>query len=113
MKAGAMEPDDSPLQRTASFKVLLPIVGLLGGLVLGAVRAWIFTSDPLLSVTLVIAGGIVGSSLGMAAVLATAYPFRKADLSSLRGLLILGLIAAIVTWFVLVMLHVPLGRVIP
>jgi hypothetical protein len=100
-----MEPDDSSLQRNASFKVLLPIVGLLGGLVLGAIRAWVFTSDPLQILTLIISGGFVGSTLGMAAVLATAYPLCRRNLSSLRGLLIMALIAAFVTWFVLGMVQ--------
>jgi hypothetical protein len=88
-------------------------VGLIGGLLVGGVRSWYVGSDPLAATGLIITGGLVGSTLGMAGVLAGAYPLRKRDLSSLRGLLILGLIAAIVTWFVLVMLRVPLGRVIP
>jgi hypothetical protein len=100
-----MDEHESPFEASASRKVLLPVAGLLLGLLLGAVRAWVFTSDPLLATRLIIAGGLVGSTFGMAAVLAGAYPLRRTDLSSVRGLLILVLIAAIVTWFVLGMLR--------
>jgi hypothetical protein len=108
-----MDPEGSRPEESAPRKVLLPVLGLLGGLLVGGVRAWLWSGDPIRTAGLVIAGGLVGSTLGMAAVLATAYPLRRWNLSSLRGLLILGLIAAVVTWFVLVMLRVPLGREIP
>ena len=47
-----------------------------------------------------VAGGVVGSALGMAAVLAALYPLRSYDLGSLKGLMRLTLIAGIVIWFV-------------
>jgi hypothetical protein len=100
-----MDEHDSPLEASASFRVLFPVLGMLGGLLAGALRAWLGSGDPVASVGLVIAGGLVGSTLGMAAVLATAYPIRRVDLTSLRGLLILGVISAFVTWFVLGMLR--------
>ena len=68
----------SHLESDASRKIVWPILGMLGGLLVGGLRAWVGSSDELATIALVIAGGIVGSALGMAAILATSYPFQKA-----------------------------------
>jgi hypothetical protein len=90
----------SHLKSDASRKVLWPILGLLGGLFVGALRSWIGGVDELAAVSLVIAGGIVGSALGMAVVLAALYPLRTYDPGSLKGLMTLVLVASIILWFV-------------
>ncbi len=86
---------------------------MLGGLLFGGLRAWIGGRGELTALALVIAGGLVGSALGMASVLATAYPFRKADLASLKGLMTIVLVAALLLWFVLSFLSDVLSHGLP
>jgi hypothetical protein len=95
-----MNWDTSHLESDASRKVLWPILGLLCGLLAGGLRSWIAGVDELATIALVIAGGVVGSALGMAVVLATLYPLRRYDLGSLKGLMMLVLMAGLVLWFV-------------
>jgi hypothetical protein len=92
------------LESNASLRVLLPILGLIGGLGLGALRAWLAGAAELGAVALVVSGGIIGSALGMSAVLLCAYRVGQLELRSLKSLTILVLIAALVLWFALTML---------
>jgi len=86
---------------------------MLGGLLFGGLRAWIDGSGELKALALVIAGGLVGSALGMGAILAISYPFRQRDLTSLQGLMTIVLVAAIVLWFVLNFLSDMLAHDLP
>jgi hypothetical protein len=92
------------LESDASLRVLLPILGLLGGLGLGALRAWLAGAADIGAVALVVSGGIIGSALGMSAVLLCAYRLGQADLRSLKSLAFLVLVAALVLWFAFTML---------
>jgi hypothetical protein len=92
------------LESDASIKVLLPILGLLGGLGLGILRAWISGATELGAISIVVAGGVIGSAFGMSAVLLCSYRVGNAELRSLRSLAILVLVAAMVLWFVLTLL---------
>jgi hypothetical protein len=92
------------LESDASLCVLLPILGLLGGIGLGALRAWIAGAADIGAVALVVSGGIIGSALGMTAVLFSAYRLGQTDLRSLKSLAFLVLVAALVLWFALTML---------
>jgi hypothetical protein len=105
-----MSRDSSHLESDASHKVLWPIAGLVLGLVVGAIRAWIGGATDLLAVSLVLAGGIVGSALGMGVVLAALFPLRSYNLTSLKGLLTLVFAAAIILWFVVGQLRYVLAR---
>jgi len=92
------------LESDASLRVLLPILGLLGGLGVGAFRAWLAGPSDIRAVALVVSGGIIGSALGMSAVLLCAYRLGQAKLRSLKSLAFLILVAALVLWFALTML---------
>ena len=97
----SVERDLKSLESEASSKVLWPILGLLAGLLLGGLRAWISGAGDLSLLALVIAGGIVGSGFGMAAVFATAYPVRAIRITSLRVLMVLVLLVALLLWWLL------------
>lgn len=99
-----MESHESHLESDASLRVLLPICGLLGGLALGLLRAWASGATDLHLISQVICGGILGSAMGMCAVLASAYPVSKVDLRSTKSLAIVVLVVALVTWFGLTLL---------
>jgi hypothetical protein len=94
------------LESDASLRVMLPILGLLGGLGLGALRAWLAGAAEIGAVALVVSGGIIGSALGMSAVLLCAYRLGQARIRSLKSfaLLVLVLVAALALWFALTML---------
>ena len=72
------------LESSASLRVLLPILGLLGGLGLGASCAWYFGAADIGAVALVVSGGVIGSALGMSGVLLFAYRVGPAELRSLK-----------------------------
>ncbi|MGC8640302.1 MAG: hypothetical protein ACP5XB_10550 [Isosphaeraceae bacterium] len=95
-----MNGDRSYLGADASRKVLWPILGLLAGLLMGGLRSWLAGVDELAALSLVIAGGVVGSALGMVIVLAQLFPPRNHDLGSLKGLMSLVLAATLILWFV-------------
>jgi hypothetical protein len=101
----------SNLESDASTRVLLPILGLLGGLGFGILRAWLSGASELRAVAVVVVGGIVGSILGMSAVIATVYRIDKGKIRSLKSLAFLVLVAAVVLWFALTLLSgvFPLG----
>src|SRR5262249_40282182 len=99
-----MDHQVSHLESNASLKVLPPILGLLVGLGFGGLRAWLYGVTDLGALALVISGGIIGSALGMSAVLLTAYRIGQADFRSIKSLAILVLVAALVLWFALTML---------
>jgi hypothetical protein len=105
-----MNGDPSHLESDASAKVLWPVLGLLAGLLVGALRSWLAGTDPLAAVSLVIAGGVVGSALGMVIVLAQLFPPRKYDLGSLRGLMSLVLAATLILWFAVGYLRILLAH---
>jgi len=87
------------LESDASLKVLLPIVGLLGGLGLAGLRVWLTGTGFPESVVELVTGAVVGSAIGMCTVLASAFPFRRVGLRSVRSLAVLGFVAGVVLWF--------------
>jgi hypothetical protein len=95
----------SRLASDASLKVLIPIFGLMGGLLAGWLRTWVRGTSEITSIALVISGGLVGSAIGMGAVLALAYPVLTTRLSSTKSLMALVLVAALTIWFVLSILR--------
>jgi hypothetical protein len=105
-----MSRDSSHLESDASYKVLWPIAGLLLGLLVGALRSWLGPVDELKRVSLVIAGGIVGSALGMAVVFVYLIPLRKYNPTSLKALMTMVLTVSIILWVVVGHLRYVLAR---
>jgi hypothetical protein len=99
-----MERQLPHLESNASLRVLFPIVGLLGGLGLGVVRSWLSGAGEIGAMGLVVSGGVIGSALGMSAVLLGAYRVGRDELRSLRSLAFLVLLVALVLWFALTLL---------
>lgn len=86
--------------RSASATVLLPIAGLLGGLIIGGFRgATSGLSDPFRQLSCAIAWGVTGFFAGLGLVLLLAVQFPRSGAISIRRLMFLVLVAAIVAWF--------------
>ncbi|MFO0889742.1 MAG: hypothetical protein U0790_11455 [Isosphaeraceae bacterium] len=94
-----MEHQVPHFESDASRLVLLPILGLLGGLGLGALRAWLNRASFPEAVVDPLTGAIVGSAVGMLAVLALAVPVRKWRIRSVRSIALLGLFSGFLLWF--------------
>jgi hypothetical protein len=94
-----MERDNPRLVERASALVVLPIVGLLGGLGLGAIAASITGAGEITSLVLTIRWGVTGFFLGLALVVVLSASLRRKDLVSIRGLIVLVVIAGVLSWF--------------
>lgn len=92
------------MARDASIQVIFPAAGLVLGPVLGYALGRFRFADEFAMITLITAGGLVGSVLGMAVALVLAVGFRKSDVTSIRGLAGLVLVAALIGWFTLTLL---------
>jgi hypothetical protein len=86
--------------RNAAAAVILPIAGMLGGLAIGAFRArgpaGVAELAPLLCA---IKWGITGFFAGLALVVLLALQLRRQDVISIRRLMVLVLVAALIAWF--------------
>ena len=87
------------VSRNASAAVITPIVGLMGGLLVGAVRTWIRGLADLELLSCVIKWWVTGFFAGLGLVLLMALQFRRTDAISIRRLMALVAIAGIVAWF--------------
>jgi hypothetical protein len=85
--------------RSASAAVIWPIAGMLGGLVVGAVRAWIRGLRDLDEISCVLKWGVTGFFAGLGLVLLLALQFRRTDVISIRRLMGLVALAGIIAWF--------------
>jgi hypothetical protein len=94
-----MERDNPRLVGTASALVILPILGLLGGLVLGAIGASIGGVGEFPGLMLTIRWGVTGFFLGLALVVVLSVSLRRKGLFSIRGLMVLVVVAAVLSWF--------------
>jgi hypothetical protein len=94
-----MERDHPNLVRTASAMAIWPILGLLGGLVLGSVKASLQRAFELDGLVMTIRWGVTGFFLGLAVVLLLSLSLRRKDLISLRRLMALVAIAALLSWY--------------
>ncbi len=106
-----MERDNPRLveRARASALVILPIIGLLGGLVLGAIGVSLAGGDELASLRVTIRWGVTGFFLGLALVVVLSVSLRRKDLVSIRGLLVLVAIAGVLSWFFARVLFAVLG----
>ena len=94
-----MERDNPWLVGRASALVILPILGLLGGLVLGAIGSSIGGLDEITGLMFTIRWGVTGFFLGLALVVVLSVSLRRKDLFSIRGLMVLVAILAVLSWF--------------
>jgi len=83
---------------------LFPILGMMGGILLGAFRVWIIRADEFAAVSYVVQGGFIGSVLG--AVVAVAFAaLERRSLTSLKKLMGLIVIVAVLLWAVVTLLR--------
>jgi hypothetical protein len=88
------------VSRSASAAVIYPIVGMLGGLCIGAIRARSRGLVDLEQLACVVKWGVTGFFAGLGLVLLLALQFRRGDVVSIRRLMALVLFAGIVAWFI-------------
>lgn len=87
------------VSRNASAAVIAPIVGMMGGLLVGAVRTWIRGLADLELLSCVIKWGATGFFAGLALVLLLALQYRRGAALTIRRLMALVAVAAIIAWF--------------
>jgi hypothetical protein len=104
-----MERDNPRLVGTASALIILPILGLLGGLVLGAIGVSIGGLDEITGLVFTIRWGVTGFFLGLGLVVVLSVSLRRKDLFSVRGLMVLVAVMAVVSWFFARILFAVLG----
>src|SRR5438105_4755345 len=85
----AMDRRETNLLVSASSRIVIPIVGMVGGLILGGVRTSLGRMDELAGLSLVIRWTVTGFFLGLALVLLLAISVRRNDLVSIRRLMVL------------------------
>ncbi|APW61492.1 hypothetical protein [Paludisphaera borealis] len=93
-----MDQTGSRLGASAARTVIIPIAGLLGGLIVGVAWSAIRGAADFDAVWIVVKGALVGSFLGMGAALVAATGTRS-SLTTIRGLAWLVGIAAILLFF--------------
>ena len=87
-------------RRAASALILFPIVGLLGGLIVGATWTSFHRGrDEIADLHFVLRWGVTGFFLGLALVVVLSVSLRRKDLVSIRGLMVLVIIAGVLSWF--------------
>jgi hypothetical protein len=87
------------MMRSASAAVIVPIAGLLSGLLIGAYRARAFGPDPFAEIACVVKWGITGFFAGLGLIILLAFSLRRQDVVSIRRLTALVLVAGLVAWF--------------
>jgi hypothetical protein len=90
-----MERDELRLLRTASFKIIIPIFGMIGGLLIGLVWAKIERVDEFTEILFVVKGAFAGSVLGMGTILATSLGLEWKHFASLQALMVVIAVSAL------------------
>jgi hypothetical protein len=99
-----MERINSGLAKSASAWALFPILGLMGGILFGVIRVWIWRGDELRALGLIVQGGFFGSVFGAVAVFVFAVLERK-NLASLKKMMGIILVVALLLWVVVMLLR--------
>jgi hypothetical protein len=86
------------IRRNASAAVIVPIAGMLGGLILGIARAS-GRGDEFAQMARVIRWIVAGFFAGLALLVLLALQFRREDVISIRRLMVLVAVAALIAWF--------------
>jgi hypothetical protein len=98
-----MEHDEPRLLRTASFKtIIIPILGMIGGLLTGLVWAKIERVDEFTEILFVVKGAFAGSVLGMGTILAISLGLERKHFASLQGLTV---VIAVSAFFIIISGH--------
>jgi hypothetical protein len=99
-----MDRPQSRLARSASALALFPILGLLGGILLGVIRAYIWRGDELMNLGLTVQSAVLGSLYGTAVAVIFAVLERK-NLTSIKRMMAIILVVAVVIWAVVTVLR--------
>jgi len=99
-----VEHSESRLTRNASAMALFPILGMLGGLLLGAIRVWILRPDELRALGYIVREGFIGSVLG-AVVLVGIAALERRSLKSLKKLMAYIVVVAVLLWAAITLLR--------
>ena len=89
----------SGVNRNASVAVILPIAGLMGGLLVGVVRARSQGLMDLQMLSCVIKWCVTGFFAGLGLVILLALQVRRGDVVSIRRLMVMVAVAALIAWF--------------
>jgi hypothetical protein len=103
-----LEKPESRLAQNASALAIFPILGLLGGILFGLIRAGISGSDAFAKLQLATNGGFLGTIFGTALAVLVAFLDRK-SLFSLRRMMTLILVAAVLLGAVIILLRDLIG----
>ncbi len=94
-----MNEPGTKLARNASTAVVYPIVGMLGGLFIGGLRAKVGGANEIDQIAFVIKWGVTGFFAGLALVVLLAFASRGRNIVSMRRLMVLVVVAGLLTWF--------------
>jgi hypothetical protein len=97
------------IRRNASAAVIVPIAAMLAGLFLGMARASGLGPDPLIRLACVIRWVATGFFAGLALILLMVLHLRRRDAISIRRLMLLIAIAAVIAWFFARVLFTAIG----
>jgi hypothetical protein len=94
-----MNQQATRLARNASTAVIWPIVGLLGGLFIGGLRARSRGSDPFAQIACVIRWGVTGFFAGLALVVLLVFVAQRQNQVTIRKLMVLVVMIGMLAWF--------------
>jgi hypothetical protein len=109
VRSVTMDHAEPKLSRSASAKAVFPIVGMLGGLLLGTVWAKVSRADELAAVHCVTRWAVTGFFVGLILVVFGALKLGRKDIISVRRLMLLAVIATLLCWYVVKILFDVLG----
>lgn len=95
-----MDQPATKLARSASAAILFPIVGLLGGFFVGALRASTKRTDEIARIGCVLRWGISGFFLGLLLIVLLSLNLRGKSIVSVRGLMAFIAIGGLLLWYV-------------
>jgi hypothetical protein len=98
-----MKRNGSRLGTSASALALFPILGMLGGILFGLFRGWILNADAFTATAYFVRSGFVGSVLGAVVAVAAAV-LERGSVTSLKKLMVLIAVAAVLLWVVITLL---------
>jgi hypothetical protein len=99
-----MERSESRLNRNVSAMALFPILGMLGGILLGAIRVKMLSADEIAAVGYLVQGGFIGSALGVAVAVVFA-AVERSTLTSLKKLMGTIVVIAVLLWALVTLLR--------
>jgi hypothetical protein len=95
-----MDQPATKLARSASAAILFPIAGLLGGILIGALRGITTRPDPITRLGYVLRWGIAGFFLGLFVIVLLSLNLRGKRIVSIRRLMAYIAIAGLLFWYV-------------